>query len=324
MRPGPARAARAVIAATSVAVFAVLAMMAGCTDSETPAGPMSDHTLELTVTGFPPLAQSEATFELWISFALTRHSAAASAGRFMIDDARKIVGEDYQPAVFALDPEAPEVPTDESGAVLWQLAVDAFITVEPEVDPDPEPTLPALIAGSFLNRTAGLDVGGDDAIGANFSGIAGSFHLATPTTSDTSDENKGAWFATVGGGASSLTLPTLPTGWIYEGWHSHSFAGPRSLGRFRSAGGTDLSGWGPPGDANGYAFPGEDFPWGDVELPGGRVFVTIEPNDNVDGSAPFNVLQILAGDVSNAVGVMEPLGNVATFPTASVILPSTP
>ena len=130
----------------------------------------------------------------------------------------EIVGLDYQPVVFAVDPLDESVPVDASGHVLWQLAADAFLTLEPREDPDPGPRLSGLIAGSFVNGTAELSITSGDALNQDFSAVSGSAQLATPTTANPGDEDEGIWFALEGGTGPSLTLPPLPVGWVYEGW----------------------------------------------------------------------------------------------------------
>jgi hypothetical protein len=59
-----------------------------------------------------------------------------------------------------------------------------------------------------------------------------------------------------------LTLPTLPAGWIYEGWVASSSEGPVSTGTFLSGTGADSDGAGPTGGGDRDAappFPGQDF-----------------------------------------------------------------
>jgi hypothetical protein len=278
------------------------------------------------VVGFPPLAQSAGEFELWISFPGARQDAKVSLGRFHLDDRAQVVGPDYQPITFALDAASAAVPKRDDGSVAWELAVDALITLEPEGDdPGAGPTLPALISGPFVEGLAQLDVAGGDAIRRDFSGISGAFHLATPTTSTADDEREGIWFATVGGDSASLVLPDLPAGWVYIAWHSLLEAESRSLGSFPTVTGVDSNGWGPPtGDRDGYAFPGHDFPWGPgVDLLPGSVFVTIEPADGRDGDGPFHLLELLGNTMPQTAATMQPMVDVAAFPTATGTVPFT-
>jgi len=320
--------------AVSLVALGGLVGLGGCSDGDTGTGPGAAGEVELALAGMPPGAQSEAVFELWISFALTepaagphaRHSAAASAGRFKIhDQTGEIVGMDYQPLAFDVNPLDENVPVDGSGNVLWQLAVDAFITLEPREDADPEPRLNGLIGGSFLNGTAQLSTDSGDALSSDFSTASGSAQLATPTTADSGDEDEGVWFALAGGTGPSLSLPPLPAGWTYEGWVSVPQIGARSLGKFTSVTGADADGAGPLAVSQPWAFPGSDFPFGvtDASLQGGSVVVTLEPPLDEDGAGPF-FLEILGGaiPVNQPVNVPFPLGNASTFPTGTVTIPT--
>ena len=58
------------------------------------------------------------------------------------------------------------------------------------------------------------------ALGVDFSTATGSYILATPSTaSDTGDNDQGIWWLVPGTTkTASLDLPTLPAGWMYEGW----------------------------------------------------------------------------------------------------------
>lgn len=312
----------------AVALALVSVLLPACGDDD-PAGPQNPETVQVTATGFSPSAHGAGSFQLWISFASgLRHSTAASAGRFHIGAAGNIVSESGGAMTFEVDPADDSVPKESDGTVGWQLVVDAFVTWEPASDPAPDsPNLPALVAGSFLNGGASLTCLGEDALLNDFSTAAGSFHLATPTTMSTADENGGVWFATPAPSpAASLTLPTLPTGWKYEGWVSGAF-GTVSLGTFIDPARADDDGHGPTvplQDAPGYALPGSDFPTGaaGVDLRGGTVFLTLEPPASADG-AGASFLHILSGslDAGQATGVSVPLTNVAAFPTVTVNVP---
>jgi len=122
------------------------------------------------------------------------------------------------------------------------------------------------------------------------------FVYTTPTDADTSHDNElsGIWFANppdlTSPGLDSL--PSLPSGWIFEGWAKHGSV-LLSMGKFGARSGPDLaknyySGTGP-------AFPGEDFlinaPAG-ITFPfqfseGDTVMVSLEPEDDFDLTQPF-------------------------------------
>lgn len=310
--------------------LALLLAVAGCGEDE--AGPSPDEGMTAAFTGLPPSSPSPGHhFELWVSFARPRlpglrHSDAASAGAFRIDASGRPVDLNGSPVEFAVDPEDPRAEARD-GAVLWQLALDCFVTVEPDGEDDGEPLLPGLLAGSFLNGACDLDVDEPDAIDVDFSSAAGTVHLATPTTTSGADEAEGLWFAALGGAAGSLLLPTLTAGtlWTYEAWVQHPVAGLASLGKFRNPGIADLDGAGPLG-GTGYPFPGSDFPFGaaGTDLSGATVFVTLEPPLDADAEPFF--LRVLSAPVGGAApGIAVTLTAFPTpLPTAHVTIPFAP
>jgi hypothetical protein len=287
------------------AALAVLAgLVTGCSDD--PAGPVGGTTVTANLSNFPASSPTEGHYELWISFALRRggdldprHSEAASAGKFRIDGSGQPVSLIGGAARFEITPRTENAPVD-NGEVVWVLAADAFITLEPDGDVDGDPHLPGLVAGGFTNGVSALGIDESDAIDIDLSGAAGSFVLATPTTAASTDSTEGVWFAQPGGSALALNLPTLTlaTAWTYTGW-CQGTAGLASLGFFRDAGAPDSDGAGPRG-GTGYPYPGSDFPFDPmaVDLSVGTVFVTLEPPDDVDGAGPF--LTILTATVNGA------------------------
>jgi hypothetical protein len=330
---------------SALVALAGAAALAGTGCGDDASGPSgADGTIEASFTGVPESTTYLGHLELWISFAATRtggalrHSTNASAGKFKIMNGA-IVGLDYQPMTFAVDTEDPDVPLGNDGQVLWQLAVDAFVSIEPDGDLDPSEPNAVLLGGAFLNGAATLGVDHGDGLDDDFAGVAGTFQLATPSTSANADSLEGCWFATPGSTpAASLTLPALSVNdavpqsrWIYEAWISLPSAGLASLGRFKTPllpdGDLDgpLSGV-PPTDGPGFAFPGSDFPYGSagIDLSTGSVLVTLEPVDDNDPNAPF-FLELLGGPVPSpvATGVSYPLASqtAATFPGGLVTIP---
>jgi hypothetical protein len=328
--------------ASALAALALLAP-AGCGDET--AGPGGTDVVQASFTGLPESTTYLGHLELWISFAeartpaggALRHSINASAGKFKIINGQ-VVGLDYQPMTFAVDPEDPDVPV-EGGRILWQLAVDAFVSIELEDDPEPSVPNAAFLGGAFRNRSAPLSIDHGDALGEAFGSVAGSFQLATPSTSAGADALEGAWFATAGPTpAASLTLPALSASasspqsrWLYEGWVSLPSAGLASLGKFRTPLLPDSDLDGPlsgtaPTDGPGYDFPGSDFPFGaaGIDLSPGSVLVTLEPTLDNDPAAPF-FLELLGAPVpaGAASGVSYPLGvPSAAFPGGTVTIPA--
>lgn len=167
------------------------------------------------------------------------------------------------------------------------LATKFILTIEPNPDNDPAPSAQKLIAGDFTNNMASLSTAVAPAIG-DFSNAAGQYFLRTPTDEsgmNNGNDQYGIWFGTPGmPPTSGFTLPTLPSGWTYEGWVVTS-AGPISTGTFTSfdmADGSNqfsgtLNNAGPP-------IPGEDFfnnaPTGQtfpLDLRGKMAVISIEP-----------------------------------------------
>lgn len=179
------------------------------------------------------------------------------------------------------------------------------ITIEPEGDDDDIPSgvivLAGDVTGSRVDLTFPVDV----------SNVSGSYILATPSDGENNNEDSGVWFVNIGDELTpSLTLPTLPEGWKYEGWAVNNDQ-PLTTGRFVSASGADeFDGY--SGDEGVPPFPGEDFirnaPNGitfPIMLSDGdsKVVVSIEPDINgVDptGDGPFQVKPLHADVAAGA------------------------
>ncbi|MGI8893460.1 MAG: anti-sigma factor domain-containing protein [Bacteroidia bacterium] len=207
-------------------------------------------------------------------------------------------------------------------------AATAFVlTIEPHPDPNPAPSNHKILAGDFSGNTATITVGHPAALGNSFMSAMGKFILATPTTATMADEKSGAWFIDVSSGSpmAGLDLPTLPSGWIYEGWAVINGI-PVTTGKFMQENMADMAA---PfsGPLPGPPFPGEDlimnapsglsFP---TNLSGSKIVVTIEPYPD-NSPMPF-FLKPLAGDVpANAMDhTTYPLMNISSmFPSGTVI-----
>jgi len=175
------------------------------------------------------------------------------------------------------------------------------ITIEPEGDTDDVPSGIVVLTGDLVSGEASLE------FPVSFEGISGGYILATPTDGPDSNETSGVWFLELPEPLnSSLILPELPGGWVYEGWVVNKGT-PLTSGRF-----TDVS---DADDFEGFsgAEPGPDFPGEDylVNAPEGTEFpinladgqslvvISVEPNlDGVDpaGEAPFSI-KPLVGEV---------------------------
>lgn len=235
---------------------------------EPPPTPEPQPTLSLEVAGLPDLA-APAAYEAW----LIVDGDPVSAGTF---------------SSFAGGVSLPV--DDEAGA--------SAVVITIETDADPEPAATHVLAGPLVDGVAELSVADAAAIGADFSGATGQYILATPTDGTGAPENErsGIWWTFIPR-AQSLVLPTLPAGWIYEGWQIIDGT-PVTTGTF-------VSQFGEPDDAAPYSgpqpgppFPGEDFlvnaPAGltfPVDLRGSEIVISVEPVPDTD-AAPFPIVPL--------------------------------
>ncbi len=217
------------------------------------------------------------------------------------------------------------------------LATDLQISLEPQGDDDPLPAGRTLLAGALSGGlatldTAGLTVSGGPGL-ADFAAVSGRYVLATPSDSGSgipANDASGIYFRR-STGVSSLVLPVLPAGFVYEGWVRDVTVGNfLSTGRFLTPSGYDQNARVSPtrGTNNlGFPHPGEEFvtelaarnlPV--LDLRGFDVLVTVEPEPDSD-SAPFFVT-VLRGTVpASAVQNGQTNGLV---PLANVVAPLLP
>lgn len=179
----------------------------------------------------------------------------------------------------------------------------AFVlTIEPYPDPSPAPSGVSILAGNFSNGNASLTINHERALHTDFASATGKYILATPTTATMDDERSGLWFIdmTSGTPAAGLNLPTLPSGWQYEGWAVIN-GKPVTTGKFSMPTGADAAA---PfsGPLQGPPFPGEDFiqnaPTGltfPTNLAGGMSVITVEPMPD-NSPEPF-MLRPLSGNI---------------------------
>lgn len=201
----------------------------------------------------------------------------------------------------------------------------AFVlTIEPSPDNDPAPSSVHILAGDFSGSNGALTVSHGSALGTDFTSAAGQYILATPTDGMNNNESSGVWWLDPAGPSSTLTLPTLPAGWKYEGWAVINGT-PVSTGTFTSAMGADdaapFSGtmMAPP-------FPGEDFlqnaPNGltfPVDLSGSPIVISVEPSPD-NSPAPFALKPLVgtAPAMANVHTLLPMMNNaVATNPTGT-------
>ncbi len=272
-------------------------------DEEMAGGP----GLYFDVSNFPTL-EGGVYYEGWAII----DGAPVTTGKFNVVDG-KTVGPDGE------EIEAFHIEEDLAAATT------IIVTIEPAGDTDTTPSDTKFLAGDVnADGESELTIAHPAALGTDFSDAAGQFILATPSNGNDTDEFSGVWFLDPSGPSESLTLPTLPAGWVYEGWAVIDGV-PVSTGTFLSAAGADSGE--PFGGPDGTPpFPGEDFL---LNAPDGVTFptdlrevpivISVEPYPD-DAPTPF-VLKPLVGmaPADAADHVLYDLGlNIDDLPTASI------
>ena len=284
--------------------------LAACDDGPTEPEIM---TLAMSFTGLEPLANGY-HYEGWAIVA----GAPVATGKFNVNASGAMVDLNGGPIAGG----AFDTGVDLEGAT------DIVITIEPAGDTDAIPSETHVLAGTVSNGSATLSVGHGAALGSTFTAATGSYILATPTDGANTNENSGIWFLSLASGAPAvgLSLPTLPAGWVYEGWAVIGGM-PVTTGRFTSATGVDRSA---PfsGTQAGPPFPGEDFllrgPAGltfPTNLAAGTAVISIEPEPD-DAAGPFTLKPLAGAIPANAVDhVTYALpNNAAGFPTGTATI----
>jgi hypothetical protein len=263
-----------------------------CSNDDTPTQnqPPSTSSITLNINGLEDLG-STAKYEGWIivpTLSKTNNTAEdmpVSTGTFTVSSSGTLNQTEFN--VDAMD---------------LSNATAFVLTIEPNPDPDPNPSATHILAGNFNGATANLSISHPAALGDDFSSSSGTFILATPTDGAMTNENSGLWFLDLSSGspAQGLFLPTLPSGWKYEGWAVINGT-PVTTGKFTSTTQVDES---DPYSSTqpGPPFPGEDFlinaPSGltfPTDISGGKAVITIEPDPD-NSQAPFT-LKPLVGDI---------------------------
>ncbi len=186
------------------------------------------------------------------------------------------------------------------------------LTIEPRRGDDPAPAATHLLAGALeLGGTTNLTTEHDAALGTDFSSASGGYILATPSSAADDDDTQGIWFLDPVAGEATLDLPSLPDGWVYEGWVVTS-DGPVSTGRFLEPTGEDSDGAGPSAGPNMTPpFPGQDFISPATDLLGTTVVISVEPQPD-NSAAPFAIKPLIDPSVEDVAKPMQQaLGNTS-------------
>jgi len=185
-----------------------------------------------------------------------------------------------------------------------------ILTIEPFPDIDPSPANSHLLAGDINAGLADINVGHPAAIGDDLTASIGRFVLTVPTAGKGADSfDNGIWFVEsafpIATATAGLNLPTLPVGWVYEGWVvDESVSLPISIGTFSDENSVDSDGAGPTAglDESPYLVPGQDFvvPPRNLSINHTAV-ISVEPVPD-NSSAPFTLmpLQLSIGSTANS------------------------
>ncbi|GJQ63132.1 MAG: hypothetical protein SCALA702_21850 [Melioribacteraceae bacterium] len=288
-----------------LSIFALLGslllLLAACEDD--PASPeMTTSNLNLQISGLEDLGNS-ALYEGWIMV----DGAPQTTGTFSVD-----ANGNMSSTSFEIDSD------DLSNATAF------ILTIEPNPDPSPDPSDTHILAGDFSGSSASLSISHPAALGTDFSSSMGTYILATPTNGADTDEKSGIWFLDLSSGspAVGLSLPTLPSGWKYEGWTVINGM-PVTSGTFLSV--TDFDDADPfSSTMAGPPFPGEDYlvnaPSGltfPTDISGGMAVISVEPYPD-NSTAPFTLKPLVGSIPSDAMDHTNyDMGLNASFPTGT-------
>lgn len=208
-----------------------------------------------------------------------------------------------------------------------EAATTFVLTIEPAVGDVPAASDVHILAGNFSGNMGALTISHPAALANNFASATGKYILATPTDGGMmTNEDSGIWFLNNSGAnpVAGLNLPTLPTGWKYEGWAVVNGV-PLSTGTFTSVAGADAAA--PFSGVNaGPPFPGEDFlmnaPTGltfPTNLRGGTTVISIEPFPD-NSPAPFLLKPLIHVIPSSAmVHTVNNMNlNTVSFPVGTI------
>lgn len=202
----------------SAAVTSAGVSLSGCLDSQ--------DTLTLSATGLVGLPTGR--YQVWA----------------VLRDERVPLG--YNAALVNSDRHQYTLPSSPSTVNSIEITV--------EEDKDTSSSGPVVMSGD-VNKNGIADL----SFPVDLTESSGGYTITTPT-SESADDTNGVWFVenVESTPQAGLDLPTLPTGWIYEGWVKLSDRQPVSTGRFRNPTIPDYyNGFG--GEQNLLSFPGEDF-----------------------------------------------------------------
>ena len=256
-------------------------------------------TLKLNISDLENLGSNYA-YEGW----LIVDGNPVSTGTFTVDNNGKMSKSNF------------EIKSDD-----LEMATTFVLTIEPSPDNDPAPSEVHILGGDFSNGSASLTISHGAALSTDFGSSSGIFLLATPSDGADSNEKSGLWFLDPSSGSpkKGLSLPSLPSGWIYEGWAVINGT-PVSTGTFSAS---DMADNSAPysGSAPTPPFPGEDFlknaPSGltfPTDLRGGMAVISVEPVPD-NSASPFAIKPLVGMIDQNAMDhTPYHMGQNSSFP----------
>lgn len=299
--------------------FAASLLFTSCSDEDSASDSGSNYNLELSLTGLENLGD-DYLYEGWVIV----DGSPVSTGVFSVDDSGTLSDTEFN-----IDADNLAVATN------------FVLSIEPVVDTDPAPSATKMLIASFDGNiatvTANVVPGINEGVDADFSSVAGTYFLRTPTDevvpgnpNNGNDEN-GIWFGSPGAPptANFEGMPELElaSGWRYEGWVVVDGL-PISTGTFTSFdevdSGNEFSGteynMGPP-------VPGEDFflnePSGvtfPLDVRGKTAVISLEPYPD-NSAAPFSIKPLLSAisDTAQTAPTEHVFGqNLSTFPAGTI------
>lgn len=245
---------------------------------------LQPNALNLTINGLEDLGANY-VYEGWVLV----NDIPITTGRFSVNTSGELSQSSFNIDKSTLD-----------AATLF------ILTIEPSIGDLPEPSNVHILAGEFSGNNGTMTIDHPAALGNDFNTANGQFILATPSTPSMLDENEGVWFLdnSSGNPEESLILPTLPSGWIYEGWAIID-GKPISSGKFMQTNIADLDNNPYKGPDSTPPFPGEDFITGNsngVDLTLNqhieKVVISIEPIED-NSPNPFTLKPLLSEDLTS-------------------------
>lgn len=287
----------------SVLSLSIAAILGACHDSNSSTSGATTPGVNVTLSGLENLG-ADYVYEGWIMV----NGSPKSSGRFSINDAG------------ALSQSTFSLSSDDAAK-----ATAFILTIEPAKNDPPAASNIHVLAGDInAQGFAKLETKHPAALNTDFATASGAYILATPSTASiTTDEDQGIWWLTPTGPSAGLKLPTLPAGWVYEGWvvdTSSPSPQPVSTGTFTNASGADSDkGGATAGPDATPPFPGQDFINPSRKLPGMLAVISIEPSPD-NSPAPF-ALKPLQHRIANVTApTVQTMENV--YSTGTQKLPS--